>query len=92
VPRSPDEPNADPVFEILWSPAAEWALRAMPWRDAAKVDAAVQEFARNGTGDVFRVYAHDPRSLRLKVSTYLVRMTLDPETLTLTVILVFRTA
>lgn len=80
------------MFEISWSPAAEWALRAIPWRDAARVDAAVQEFARSGSGEVSRVYPHDPRSLRLKVSTYLVRMTLDPETLTLTVILVFRTS
>jgi hypothetical protein len=62
----------------------------MPWRDAAKVDAAVQEFARNGKGDVTRVYANDPRSLRLRVSGYAVRMYLDPETATLSVILVFR--
>jgi hypothetical protein len=62
----------------------------MPWRDAAKVDAAVQEFARTGKGDVTRVYTNDPRSLRLKVSTYFVRMYIDPESCALTVILVFR--
>lgn len=64
----------------------------MPWRDAAKVDAAVQEFARTGRGDVARVYTNDPRSLRLKVSPYLVRMYLDPVSLTLTVNVVFRPA
>ena len=78
------------MFEICWTPAAEWALRAMPWRDAARVDAAVQEFARSGKGEVTRVYVNDPKSLRLKVSSYLVRMYLDPENLTLEVILVFR--
>jgi hypothetical protein len=62
----------------------------MPWRDAAKVDAAVQEFARTGKGDITRVYTNDPRSLRLKVSSYFVRMYIDPESFTLTVILVFR--
>ncbi|HRI64478.1 MAG TPA: hypothetical protein PK156_09565 [Polyangium sp.] len=61
-----------------------------PSRDAARVDAAVQEFARSGSGDINRVYPNDPKSLRLKVSSYLVRMYLDPEMLTVTVIMVFR--
>lgn len=64
----------------------------MPWRDAAKVDAAVQEFARTGKGEISRVYVNDPRSLRLKVSTYVVRIYLEPATMALTVILVFRTS
>ncbi len=86
----PGETNAENVFEIFWTPAAEWTLCMMPWRDAARVDAAVQEFARSGEGDIARVYAADPRSLRLKVSPYLERMYLDPESCSLTVQFVFR--
>lgn len=80
------------MFEIFWTPAAVWALRNMPWREAARIDAAVQEFARSGAGTVTRVYPTDPRSLRLKVSTWFVRMYLDPESMTMTVIVVFRAA
>ncbi len=57
----------------------------MPWRDAARVDAAVQQFAATGEGQLSRVYAADPRALRLRVSPYAVRVYLDPDASVLTV-------
>jgi hypothetical protein len=33
-------------LEILWTPAALWALRSFPWNEAALLDGAVQKFAR----------------------------------------------
>jgi hypothetical protein len=79
------------VLETLWTPAARAALLAMPWRDAARVDAAVQRFARTGEGQLSRVFALDPRALRLRVSPYAVRLLLDPETGVLTVGWIFLT-
>ena len=78
------------MLEIFWTPAALWALRAMPWRDAANVDAAVQEFAITGKGRLTRVYERDPRALRLHIASYAVRLYLDPERVTLTVGWIFR--
>ncbi len=70
--------------------AALWALRAMPWRDAARLDAAVQRFAVTGEGALTGVYAGDPRALRLRVHPYAIRLFLDPETGVLTVCWVYR--
>jgi hypothetical protein len=78
------------VLETFWTPAAWAALRAMPWREAARVDAAVQRFATTGEGQLSRVFARDPRALRLRVSPYAVRLFLDPEAGSLTVGWVFR--
>jgi len=78
------------VLEIFWTPAALWALRAMPWRDAARVDAAVQQLALTGEGQLTRVYENDPRALRLHVSPYAVRLYLDPDAGALTVGWIFR--
>jgi hypothetical protein len=80
------------VLEIYWTPAARWALLAMPWRDAARVDAAVQQFAATGEGQLSRVFAADPRALRLRISPYAARLFLDPETCVLTVGWIFRVA
>jgi hypothetical protein len=78
------------VLEIYWTPAARWALRAMPWRDAARVDAAVQQFAGTGEGQLTRVYERDPRALRLHVAPYAVRLYLDTDSGALTVGWIFR--
>jgi len=73
------------VLETFWTPAAQGALLAMPWRDAA-----VQRLAATGEGRLSRVFAHDPRALRLRVSPYAVRLLLDPESGSLIVGWVFR--
>lgn len=78
------------MLEIFWTPAALWALRAMHWRDAANVDAAIQEFAVTGKGRLTKVYERDPRALRLHVTSYAVRLYLEPEIGTLTVGWIFR--
>ena len=73
------------MLDTYWTPAARAALLAMPWRDAARIDAAVQRFASTGEGQLTRVFANDPRALRLRVSPYAVRLLLDPESGVLTV-------
>lgn len=78
------------MFETFWTPAAQGALLAMPWRDAARVDAAVQRFATTGEVQITRVFARDPRALRLRVSPYAVRLLLDPEIGSLIVGWIFR--
>ena len=78
------------MLEILWTPAALWSLRAMPLRDAARVDAAVLHYARTGQGELTRVYAGDPRALRLRVHPYTIRLFLDPQSGVLTVCWVYR--
>ena len=78
------------MLELYWTPAARWALLAMPWRDAARVDAAVMAFAATGEGRLTRVFAGDPRALRLHISPYAARLYLDPDDGVLTVAWVFR--
>lgn len=78
------------MLEMVWTPAARWALRTMDWREAARVDAAVIRFATTGEGQISRVYELDARSLRLHVSPYHVRMFLDPDAGVLTVCWVYR--
>ncbi|MEP7127143.1 MAG: hypothetical protein ABJE95_39785 [Byssovorax sp.] len=78
------------MLETFWTPAAQGALLAMPWRDAARVDAAVQRFAATGEGQLSRVFANDPRALRLRVAPYAVRLLLEPETGSLIVGWIFR--
>lgn len=78
------------ALELFWTPAACHALREMPWREAACVDAAVQAFARTGEGRLTRVHERDPRSLRLHVPPYAVRLYLDPDAGRLTVGWIFR--
>ncbi|MFT3776305.1 MAG: hypothetical protein QM820_63990 [Minicystis sp.] len=78
------------MLEIYWTPAARWALHTMHWREAARIDAAVQRFAATGEGQLSRVYEGDPRALRLHLSPYNVRLFLDHESGVLTVAWVFR--
>ncbi len=66
-------------LEILWTPAAIWALRSLHWREGEIIDAAVQNFARTGEGRVVRVEGSLIR-LRLYVAPYVVRLNLDQET------------
>ena len=65
------------TYAIAWSSPATLALRAMPWRDAERVDAAVQRYAATGQGNQFRYERDEPLSLRLEVQPYVVRLSVD---------------
>jgi hypothetical protein len=76
-------------LEILWTPAAIWALRSFHWRDGALVDAAIQNFARTGEGRVARIDESAIR-IRLYVTPYVVRLNLDRSTGVLLVAWIWR--
>lgn len=52
---------------LEWHPVASRDLLSIDWRLAARVDAAVMEFAETGKGDIERI-GSDPRKIRLRVS------------------------
>lgn len=76
-------------WQIEWSPAAIAALRAIPWRQAARVDAAVQRLAATSEGDLVRVTDH-PTAARLRLPPYVVYLNLDRQTGILSVWYVYR--
>lgn len=65
------------TYRIAWSPPATQALRAIPWRQAERVDAAVPRFAATGEGSRFRYETDAPLSWRLDVPPYVVRLSVD---------------
>lgn len=71
-------------WKIVWSHAGLWILRELPWRDAARVDAALLRFANTGEGSI-SVVASDPTEIRLKIPGYVVRLSADPFARILTV-------
>jgi mRNA-degrading endonuclease RelE of RelBE toxin-antitoxin system len=73
-------------FEIIWHPVAERQLKDLGWHPSESVDAAVIRFAETQRGDVELV----PPYYRLRVGMYRVRFTLDHETRTMNVLLVYR--
>jgi hypothetical protein len=73
-----------------WLIPAERALRNMPWRDAARVDAAVQRFVATGEGAVLQLPTDLTVTVRLRVPPYGVRMNLDREAGTIYVVAVYR--
>ncbi len=78
------------TWHVRWSEPAERMLLQIPWREAARVDAAVQRFARTGRGEVVRLRVDDAVTLRLRVAPYGVRLTLDRIDGVLTVWSVYR--
>ena len=78
------------AWRIEWLALAHRALLEIPWRDAARVDAAVQRFASTGEGDVVRLPTDDALTLRLRVPPYTVRMSLDRWQATIHVWVVYR--
>lgn len=75
------------MLEILWHPAAEAMLLRIPsWTTAAAVDAGVIRLARTGKGELTRVGPHH----HLRVAGYIVRVRVDRETLTLSVLGIYR--
>jgi hypothetical protein len=78
------------TYEIAWSSPATLTLRAMPWRDAERVDASVQRFAATGEGNRFRYETDEPLSWRLEVQPYVVRLSVDPRERVIRVWYVYR--
>ena len=76
-------------WTLVWSIAAERDLLWMPWRVAARIDAAAMRFAATGRGGE-RLSATDPRRVRLRVSGAEARLYLDPVPRILLVVRVFR--
>ena len=75
-------------WEIGWSHSGLRSLHQLPWREAARVDAAVLRFAATGEGTVSAV-RDDPVGARLHVPPYVVRLTLDPQDRKMTVWWIF---
>lgn len=76
-------------WRIEWSHAAIAALRAIPWRQAARVDAAVQRLAMANEGNLLRAKNH-PTGARLRVPPYVVYLSLDRQAGILNVWYVYR--
>jgi len=77
------------AWEIDWHFPAKAALLNMPWRDAARVDAAVMRYAESGRGDTSRI-ADERGGLWLRVPGYVARLRLLPRERTISVLYVFR--
>jgi mRNA-degrading endonuclease RelE of RelBE toxin-antitoxin system len=77
------------TWRIDWSHPALAALRSIPWRDAARVDAAVQRLALLNEGEILRVKEH-PTAARLRVGPYIAYINLDRFSGTLSVWHVYR--
>lgn len=73
----PRDPRPTTSWESCWAFPAERTLKQIPWRDAARVDAAILRFAATGEGHVRRLRSDDAVTLRLYVLPYGVRITLD---------------
>lgn len=66
-------------FRIQWKLGAAQTLRLIPWREAARVDAAVQRFAQTGEGDLEMVLG-SRADYRLKTPGFIVLIEVDVET------------
>jgi hypothetical protein len=64
-------------------------LRAIPWRDAARIDAAVQNLASKQEGELVRIKDH-PTAAKLRVGPHLVYLNFDQFDGTLTVWFIYR--
>jgi hypothetical protein len=76
-------------LEVEWHPVARLDLLAIPWRAAARIDAAVMRFAATGQGHIKRISPTDPRKLRLFVSGAVAALFVDESTRTVYVGRVF---
>ena len=76
------------IWRVEWSPRATRDLMHLPhWRDAARVDAAVQRYAATGEGDLRHFGGGE---FRLRVADLRVRLSFDPAAKTIHVWAVFR--
>ena len=76
-----------PPAYLTWSKGAEAVFKNRRWNleEAARVDEAVQNFARTGEGDLVDVPG-DPKGFRLLVPPYEVRLEIDEDEGTITVL------
>ena len=65
-------------WSVCWSDGATAGLTRIPWREAARVDAAVQRYANTGVGTVVRLDNDATTTVRLRVPPYTVLLGLDP--------------
>lgn len=65
-------------WRIKWSHGAAAVLRLIPWREAARVDAAVLAFAETGEGDLEWVEG-TRADYRLIVAPFVVMLELDAD-------------
>ena len=65
-------------WRLRWSETAVAGLQRIGWRDATRVDAAIQRLARTGEGELVRLPSDDAVTIRLRVGPYAARLTLDP--------------
>jgi hypothetical protein len=63
-------------------------LREIPWREGARVDAAVLRLAETGAGRIDAVLG-DPKGFRLRVPPYVVRFEADTEAREFRILAVF---
>jgi hypothetical protein len=75
---------------LRWSYPALFALKALHWTQAARIDAAVQRLARSGEGDVFQYRSDNAVTARLWVPPYVIRFTADAREGTILVLNVYR--
>lgn len=78
------------TWSLAWHEVAVRDLRAMHWRAAAAIDAAVMRFAATGRGEVARLSPTDPRRLRLRASGVEALLFADLDERRLHVVRVFR--
>ncbi len=78
------------IWEIEWGFAARAALRALPWKQAAQIDAAVLRLAHESEGDLIRVPQVHPFGARLYTGPFALFLTLDPYTAKLVVWYIYR--
>jgi hypothetical protein len=78
------------TWRLEWSIVAERDLRELPWRTAARLDAAVMRYAATGRGSITRIEPADPHRLRLRVDGAEARLFLDANERAIYVARVFR--
>lgn len=80
------------IWGLDWHVVARRDLLNMPWRTAARIDAAVMLFAETGRGDVRQLAPPDPRRLVLSVRGASALLYLDLERRTILIGRVLRSA
>ena len=77
-------------WRLCWSEPALRSILDIPWRDAARVDAAIMAFAERGVGQVVRLRDDDAVTVRLRVGAFSVRISLNRLDGTMTIWSVYR--
>ena len=77
------------AWRIEWSHVASTALRTIPWREASRIDAAVQNLASKQEGELIRIKDH-PTAAKLRVGAYVVYLNFNQFDGLLTVWFIYR--